>query len=79
MLETIPNGLLREGFVLGEAKGRVEEKINVILELLRIRFKRVPSTIADELNGRTDLIALKSLFEVAAQCDSIDEFADALK
>ena len=62
-----------------EARGRLKEKINDILGALRIRHKQVPDSIVDELKGRTDLIALQSLFEVAVQCNSIDEFAEALK
>jgi len=62
-----------------EARGRLKEKINDILELLHIRCKQVPDTIVDELKSRTDLIALQSLFVIAAQCNSIEEFTDALK
>ena len=42
-------------------------------------FNRVPYAIEVELNSRTDLIALESLFELAAQCNSLNEFAEALK
>jgi hypothetical protein len=79
MIETIKNSILLEGIEIGKEKGKIEEKINDILDLLRIRHKQVPDSIVAELNGRKDLIALKSLFEVAAQCNSIEEFADALK
>ena len=79
MLETIPNGMTREGFVLGKAEGKVEEKINDITKTLRFRHKQVSDSIVAELNRRTDLIALESLFEVALQCDTIDEFEEALK
>jgi hypothetical protein len=79
MAETIQKGIFRQGKDEGRLEGKVEEKINDIQKLLRIRFNRVPNKIAGNLNGRTDLIALDSLFEVAAQCQSIDEFAEALK
>jgi len=70
MAETIQKGMY--------GQGRLEESINKILKLLRIRFKELPNSVVAELNSRTDLIALESLFEIAAQCNSIDEFADAL-
>ena len=74
MAETIQKGIFGQGV----ERGKLEEKINKILKLLQIRHKQVPDIIVDELNSRTDLIALESLFEIAAQCNSIDEFADAL-
>ena len=79
MAETIQKGIIQEGIEIGEARGEVRGKINAIQKLLRIRFKHVPDQVADELNSRTDLIALESLFEVAYQCQSLDEFSEALK
>ena len=75
MIETIKHSTLLEGIEIG----KVEEKVNDILKTLRVRHKQVPDSIATELNRRTDLIALESLFEIALQCNTIDEFADALK
>ena len=79
MAETIQKGIIQEGIEIGEGRGRITEKINAIQKLLRFRFSQIPNEIADDLNSRTDLIALDSLFEVAFQCKSIDEFADALR
>ena len=79
MAETIQKGVFQQGKLEGRVEGRVTEKINDIQKLLRFRFNPVPEEIVDELNGRTDLVALDSLFEVAYQCQSLDEFADALK
>jgi hypothetical protein len=75
MAETIQKGMFQQGI----ERGKVEEKINDIQKLLRFRFSQIPNEIADDLNSRTDLIALDSLFEVAFQCKSMAEFADALK
>ena len=66
-------------FFQGKVEGKIEGKIEVIMRLLHIRFNRIPDEIGDKLNCRTDLVALDSLFDFAAQCKSIDEFADALK
>jgi hypothetical protein len=75
MIETIKNSFVLEGIEIG----KVTEKINDIMKTLRVRFKQVPDSIVDELNRRTDLIALESIFEAALQSNSIDEFSDALK
>jgi len=83
MIETINNEYILQGYEIGKAQGEWhgELKISIhnILKLLRLRFNRVSHAIEEELNSRTDLIALESLFELAAQCNSLDEFADALK
>ena len=79
MAEMIKNGIYQQGIEVGEARGQLKEKIKDILKLLQIRFNQIPDVITDELNSRTDLIALDSLFDLAAQCDTLDEFAKALK
>jgi hypothetical protein len=60
-------------------QGKIEGIINKILRLLQLRFNQVPDEIASELNTRTDLIALDSLFDLAAQCNTLDEFSNGLK
>ena len=89
--EEVNNSLIWEGYDIGEARGiaigeargeargELKGKIHAILKLLQIKFSRVPDSISDELNRRTDLVALESLFDLAAQCDSIDAFAGGLK
>jgi len=83
MIETIRHSTLLEGIEIGKhegkLEGKLEEKVNDILKTLRLRHKQVPDAIVTELNRRTDLIALESLFETAVQCNTIDEFAEALK
>ena len=81
MIEEINNSYILQGLEIGRAEGKVIAKTDAIIQLLRIRFNlyQVPGFIVDDLNRRTDLIALDSLFNLAAQCDSIDTFAKALK
>ena len=79
MTEMIRDEYILEGIAIGEARGELKGKIHAILKLLQIKFNQVPDAISDELNRRTDLVALDSLFELAAQCDSLDAFADGLK
>ena len=71
MAEMIKNGIYQQG--------KVEGVINKILRLLQLRFNQVSDEIANELNSRTDLVALDSLFDLAATCTSLDEFTAGLK
>ena len=75
MIEEIKDCYILEGIEIGELKGRIKD----ILALLQFRFAQVPDEIAIELNKRTDLTALHSLFALAYHCTSLDEFANALK
>ena len=83
MIEEINNSFILEGFELGkikgELKGELKGRIRDIQKLLEIRFHKIPGVIADKLNGRTDLVTLDSLFDLAAQCKTLDEFTNALK
>ena len=79
IIETINNEFILEGFEIGIVQGQLKEKVSDILSVLQIRFGQVPKAISEELCKRTDLIALQSLFVLAVQCDSMDEFADTLK
>ena len=79
MIETVRNEFVLQGYEIGKAQGELQGKVKAILTILRVNFGRIPSAISEELNRRTDPIALESLLEIAAQCDSLAEFADALK
>jgi hypothetical protein len=78
MAEVVQKSIIQEGIEIGEARGRIEEKIKDILKLVQLRVNQIPDEIVDELNSRTDLVALDSLFDLAAQCNSLDEFTKAL-
>ena len=71
MAEVIRKGIFQQG--------KLEEKIRDTLRLLQLRFGEIPNEIVDELNSRTDMIALDSLFDLAAQCNTWNDFAKALK
>ena len=79
MAEAVQKSIIQEGIEIGKLEGKVEEKVNDIIALLQFRFIQVPDDIVANLNKRTDLIALRSLFALAYQCDTLDEFAKALK
>ncbi|MDR0703716.1 MAG: hypothetical protein LBF88_01880, partial [Planctomycetaceae bacterium] len=75
MQTTIKQGFIQEAFESGEAKGKLEGRVNTILDLLSDKFGQVPKNIVDALNQRTDEIALRSLAVHAANCSSLDDFA----
>ena len=79
MAEAVQKSIIQEGIEIGKLEGKVEEKVNDIIALLQFRFIQVPDDIVANLNKRTDLIALRSLFALAYQCNTLDEFAKALK
>jgi len=82
MEEVYWNSFIQKGIELGEAqgeaRGELKGRIQDILTYLRVRFGEVPDRIVAALNRRTDPIALESLVVLTAQCDSLEEFADAL-
>jgi len=88
MLETIPSGMLRDGFVLGRNEGIAIGKAEGVAEgiakgeiraTLKQRFGGVPQEIKDTIQSMTDLVALESLLAHAETCKSLDEFSEALK
>jgi hypothetical protein len=52
---------------------------NMVLAVLRARFKRVPKDVEKAILAISDLIALESWAAQAATCDTLDEFAEALR
>ena len=71
------------GKLFGESDGKVlgiiEGQTETILTVLRARFKKVPKRIANLICQMTDPTALDSLAVHAATCQSMKEFAEALR
>ena len=67
------------GIAIGEARGKIETGRNMVLTVLRERFKKVPKTVEKEIRQITDLIALELWAVQAATCPSIEEFLAVLK
>ena len=63
----------------GEARGKSEGKAEAVLTFLRARFKRVPKGIEKTIRSVSDPSALDSWIAQAATCQSLDEFAEAVK
>jgi hypothetical protein len=68
-----------EGKAEGEAKGKAEAGRNMVLTVLRKKFKKVPKGIEKAVLGMSDPIALESLLEHALDSETMDEFATALQ
>ena len=68
-----------EGEARGEANGEIKKGRSMVLTVLRARFKRVPKEIENAINRMNDSVALESWAALAATCQSVDEFAEALK
>lgn len=79
MAETARESIWQKGVEVGEARGETKGKVETILTFLYARFKNVPLEIYEHLSKMTDPIALNSLAALAATCESVDEFAEALK
>ena len=62
-----------------KAEGKAEGKAETVLKFLRARFKKVPKNVEMIISKMRDPIALDSWAEHAATCQSMDEFAEALK
>jgi len=63
----------------GEARGKAEAGQNMVLAVLRARFKRVPKGIEKAIRALADPAVLESWAVQAATCQTLDEFAEALK
>jgi predicted transposase YdaD len=67
------------GEVRGEARGKIEGKKETILDILEVRFGKVPKAISNTVNSYSDLTALQSLSVFAKTCVSLDEFKESLR
>jgi len=71
--------LRAEGAAIGKAQGKAEGGRNAVLAVLRARFKKVPKGVENAIRAISDSIALESWAAHAATCQSMEEFAEALK
>ncbi|MDR0392277.1 MAG: Rpn family recombination-promoting nuclease/putative transposase [Planctomycetaceae bacterium] len=69
---------MEEGKVEGIIEGKIEGRVSTILKILNNRFKKIPNSISRSLSLYTDSIALDSLAMLALDCETLDEFEQAL-
>ena len=67
------------GEARGEARGKAIGEAKMLLKVLRTKFRRVPRDVEKLIQSMTDSIALESWVEHAVQCQSMDEFAKAIR
>lgn len=80
MLETIPNGILQEGISIGVNQGiEIGEIRGEVKTTLRFRFGDLPDDLVKHLAAIDDLPTLTKLTKLAATCDTLAEFAEAIK
>jgi len=79
MAMTTAQELRAEGIAEGEAKWKAEAGRNMVLAVLRAKFKKVPKEVEKAILAMNDPIALESWAVQAATCQSMDEFAVALR
>ncbi|MDR1485733.1 MAG: Rpn family recombination-promoting nuclease/putative transposase [Planctomycetaceae bacterium] len=65
---------LEELCIKERKEGQVESKIDDVIEVLKVRFKKIPATIIKAVRSYKDPIALSSLVRQAAVCDTLLEF-----
>jgi hypothetical protein len=66
------------GIAEGEARGERVKAQQAVLRVLEARFKSVPVSIKKSVESYTDIIALDSLLQTAAVCESVGEFQETL-
>jgi hypothetical protein len=79
MITTIFDEARAEGEAKGKAEGEVKFGRNAVLAALRKKFTKVPKHIETAIQQMNDPIVLESINVEVAVCQTLDEFADALK
>jgi len=70
---------IAEGEARGEARGEVRKGQNMLLTFLRAKFHKVPKDVENAIRKMTDSTAMESWAQHAATCQSIAEFAKAIR
>ena len=79
MIKSIFDEKYDTGFADGAAEGEVKKGREMLLKILRARFNRVPRDVENTVRKMTDPVALDSWAEHALTCQSMDEFAKAVR
>jgi len=68
----------RKGMAQGMAQGMVEGRAQSLIDVLTARFGQLPETLNESVKRITDVAALESLIKIAAICETLGEFEQAL-
>ncbi|MDR1492015.1 MAG: DUF4351 domain-containing protein, partial [Planctomycetaceae bacterium] len=63
----------------GLAEGKVKNEVRTIFRLLTRRFGNISEMIEEELVKITNFERLDQLWDIAYDCQTLEEFEDALK
>jgi predicted transposase YdaD len=66
------------GEARGEAKGEIKGSQNIVLAVLRKKFKKIPKQIETKIRKMSDPIALESLIYDVLESKTLDEFENVL-
>jgi hypothetical protein len=69
----------RVGKQIGKQIGIISRSREAVLEILEMRFGRIPSSLSSAVNGLEDPATLKALLKVAVTTPSLEAFEEALK
>jgi hypothetical protein len=75
---TLAEQLHEEGMQQGMQRGQILSNQKSILEALKLRFKRVPVGLREEIQSISDLTKLQSLLRAAITSPTLDAFAGSL-
>jgi predicted transposase/invertase (TIGR01784 family) len=75
---TLAQQLREDGLQQGMQQGQVASKRQDILEALKLRFKRVPAGLREEIEIVSDIAKLQALHRAAILSRTLEEFAEAL-
>jgi hypothetical protein len=67
------------GKKIGEKRGIVRRSREAVLEILKTRFGRIPTSLTSAVNAIEDPANLKSLLKQAVTTPSIEDFQKTLK
>jgi hypothetical protein len=63
----------------GRQEGILENARVAVLDVLTVRFDRVPPNLSEQINQITDISRLRELLQRAISIDSVDEFEQILE
>ena len=83
MIKTIFEEKYDEGFAVGVAEGEIRGEArngrNMLLAFLREKFNKIPKDVETAIRKMTDSTAMESWAQHAATCQTMNEFAKAIR